>query len=237
VTWSDVGEISRIKALAAQAGAEVEMLELTSQFRCSGADDYISWLDDALGVTVDPENYFSRERFDFRVAGSAQELHELIREKNLESNKARIVAGYCWDWKSKKDPEAFDIEIGTYKAKWNLASYGNEWIINPHSVNEVGCIHTCQGLEVDYIGVIIGDDLQVVDGELISNPGARARTDKSIKGYKKALKENSAEAVIKADEIIRNTYRTLMTRGMKGCYIYCTDPALQEYFKKLLADR
>ena len=110
----------------------------------------------------------------------------------------------------------------------------HEWIISPKSVDEVGCIHTCQGLEVDYIGVIIGRDLIAIDGLLKTDPSARAKTDKSLAGYKKELKEDPISAQTKADEIIRNTYRTLMSRGMKGCYIYFVDPATAEHFKKLL---
>ena len=102
-------------------------------------------------------------------------------------------------------------------------------------MNAVGCIHTCQGLEVDYVGVIIGEDLVFTGGELITQPQHRAKTDKSLKGYKKALKESPIEAELKADEIIRNTYRTLMTRGMKGCYVYFTDAETARYFKRLVA--
>jgi DUF2075 family protein len=118
--------------------------------------------------------------------------------------------------------------------RWNLASDGNLWIISPESVNEVGCIHTCQGLELDYVGVIIGDDLVVRDGKVITNPDKRANTDASLKGYKKFYRENPEEAKRKSDLIIKNTYRTLMTRGMKGCYVYFTDNETQDYFLNLL---
>jgi len=236
VTWADVGEIGAIEEAAALAGAHVQHLTLSSQFRCGGSDDYLAWLDDALGVQATSDHYFSTDRFDFRIFDSVKELEETIREKNKESNKARLVAGYCWDWVSSKDVEKFDIVFPNekFKMKWNLNSYGQTWIIDPKSVNEVGCIHTCQGLEVDYVGVIIGEDLVVKDGELITQPQYRAKTDKSLKGYKKALKESPIEAELKADEIIRNTYRTLMTRGMKGCYVYFTDEATRDYFKILI---
>jgi DUF2075 family protein len=236
VTWSDVGEISRIKAYAAKLGADVEMLELTSQFRCGGSDDYMAWLDDSLGLQNVPENYFSRDKFDFKIFDSVTDLHDEIRVKNKVNNKARLVAGYCWNWVSKKVPTSFDIELeqGTYRARWNLASYGNEWIINPKSVDEVGCIHTCQGLEVDYVGVIIGDDLDVFNGKLITNPKGRAKSDKSLNGYVGERKADPERADAKADELIRNTYRTLMSRGMKGCYVYFTKPEVKEYFEERL---
>jgi DUF2075 family protein len=196
----------------------------------------MAWLDDALGLQDVPENYFTRDKFDFRILDSASELHELVREKNLKNNRARIVAGYCWNWVSKKDSKAFDIEFPQdgYKARWNLASYGNEWIMNSNSVEEVGCIHTCQGLECDYVGVIVGKDLIYKGGELTTDATARAKTDGSLRGYKKFREGNEAEAEVKVDEIIRNTYRTLMTRGMKGCYVYFEDKETAEYFKKLI---
>ena len=130
-----------------------------------------------------------------------------------------MVAGYCWNWVSKNNPDQYDIVIDTFEAKWNLAADGSLWIQAPNSVSEVGCIHTCQGLELDYIGVIIGDDLIYESNQVKTNPNKRAKTDKSLSGFKGLIKTNPEFAYSQADSIIRNTYRTLMTRGMKGCYI------------------
>ena len=236
VTWSDVGEISMIEEQAKLAGALVERLELKSQFRCSGSDDYMAWLDETLGVGPGSTHYFSPDKFDFQIFDSPLEMHNKIKEKNKVNNKSRVVAGYCWDWISQKRPDLKDITIDEfgYKATWNLTSDGSEWIISPKSVEEVGCIHTCQGLEVDYIGVIVGRDLVAIDGVLKTDPSARAKTDASLKGYKKELKEDPISAELKADELIRNTYRTLMSRGMKGCYVYFVDEATADYFKSKL---
>ena len=236
VTWSDVGEISMIESQAIAAGALVERMELTSQFRCGGSDDYIAWLDETLGIHADTAHYFSGDKFDFQIFDNPVDMHSMVREKNRANNKSRVVAGYCWDWISKNKPKLSDITIGEfgYKATWNLTSDGSEWIISPKSVEEVGCIHTCQGLEVDYIGVIVGRDLIVRDGVLSTDPASRAKTDKSLAGYKKEFKEDPVSANLKADEIIRNTYRTLMSRGMKGCYVYFVDPETAKYFKGLL---
>ena len=238
VTWADVGEIDAIEEAAELAGAQVHHLTLSSQFRCGGSDDFLAWLDDALGVQPTPDHYFSTERFDFQIFDSVKELEKTIRERNKESNKARLVAGYCWEWVSKNDSEKFDIVFPAekFKMKWNLSASSQTWIIQPNSVNEVGCIHTCQGLEVDYVGVIVGDDLVARDGELFTQPSKRAKSDKSLNGFKKAMKESPIEAELKADEIIRNTYRTLMTRGMKGCYVYFTDSETSKHFKKILGD-
>lgn len=226
VTLKDIGEKEEIRHWAKQGSATVTELELSSQFRCNGSDGYLAWLDNILQITPTANEDLSDIDFDFRVLSSASELRKLIEEKNKENNKARIVAGYCWNWISKKDPKAFDIVLddGAFKAQWNLSTDGNLWILKPDSVKQVGCIHTCQGLEVDYIGVIIGDDFVIRNGKAVINPDKRARTDKSLHGYKKLLREDPAQAEFLADAIIKNTYRTLMSRGMKGCYVYSTDP-------------
>ncbi|MGE3600989.1 MAG: DNA/RNA helicase domain-containing protein, partial [Dehalococcoidia bacterium] len=159
--------------------------------------------------------------------------------KNRKDNRARMVAGYCWDWKSKKDPAAMDVVIPEhgFAMQWNLTKDGGLWIRGPESVREIGCIHTCQGLEVDYVGVVVGPDLIVRNDVVVTQPEKRSRQDQSIKGYKAAFRQDPEGARAKADAIIKNTYRTLMTRGMKGCYIYCVDPETAEYFRTRLARR
>lgn len=124
-----------------------------------------------------------------------------------------------------------DIVIEDYERQWNLDQDGSLWIVAPESVRQVGCIHTCQGLEVDYVGVIIGPDLVIDEGTLKTVPRARDRHDKTMKGFVKMAKENPEGATRLADLIIKNTYRTLMTRGMKGCYVYATDATLREYLR------
>lgn len=237
VTLKDIGEVAEIKKWAEQLDANVQIMELASQFRCNGSDGYLSWLDNVLQIKETANDSLDDINYDFRVMDSPQEIHEEIIEKNKIYNKARMLAGYCWKWVSKKVPELKDIVLGDYSATWNLDQHGQAWIIHPDSVNEVGCIHTCQGLELEYAGVIIGPDLIVRDGKIITDATKRASTDKSISGYQKMLKEDSVKAKQVADMIIKNTYRTLMTRGMKGCYIYCTDPETQEYFKKQLSSQ
>ena len=236
VTFSDIGSKEEIEKWANLENATVHNMALESQFRCNGSDGYLAWLDDVLGIRETANKTLDGLEYDFQVLSNPNELKELIFNKNKINNKARIVAGYCWNWISRADKSAFDISIPNYDfgMQWNLDADGSLWIQAPDSVSEVGCIHTCQGLEVDYVGVIIGDDLIVRNGEVITNPNARAKTDKSISGFKKLLKTNPDLANKKADGIIRNTYRTLMTRGMKGCYIFCTDPETQAYFQDRL---
>ncbi|TBV74218.1 DUF2075 domain-containing protein [Pseudoxanthomonas winnipegensis] len=225
VTLSDIGRIAELERWAQAAGAEVTRLELASQFRCAGSDGYIAWLDNFLGIRQTANTDFDRNSFDFRIVDSPVELHDLIREKNKLNNKARVVAGYCWDWKSKKDPKAWDIEIPEYgyRAQWNLDKDGSLWIVAPNSVEQVGCIHTCQGLELDYVGVIIGPDLRWVDGEPTVFPESRSGMDRSVRGWKTLMKKDPDKTRERLDQIVRNTYKTLMSRGMKGCYAYIVD--------------
>lgn len=234
VTLNDIGHSGEIERWAKALNAEVTYLELSSQFRCNGSDSYLAWLDDVLGIRDTANRTFSPDQFDFRVVDSPTELHALITEKNRASNKARMVAGYCWDWVSKRKPDAFDIVIPEhgYKKQWNLDRDGSLWIIAPNSIEEVGCIHTCQGLELDYVGVIIGPDLLVRSGKILTAVENRSRMDRSIRGYKKLMKLDPDGARDRLDRIIRNTYRTLMTRGMKGCYVFCVDAETQQYFKQ-----
>ena len=237
VTWKDIGEVFEIEKFAKSMNAEVQVLELKSQFRCNGSDDYMTWLDESLGVAVDEDVSFSHTNYDFKVFDNPTELYDEIRDRNTSNNKSRMLAGYCWDWISKNKSDLYDIEFPkfNFKAKWNLESRGSAWIIDPNSIDDIGCIHTSQGLELDYVGVIVGPDFKIENGILVSNPAGRASTDVSLHGYKKELKEHPEIATRKADQIIRNTYRTLMTRGMKGCYIYCTDPEVANYFRQRLA--
>lgn len=236
VTWSDIGKIEGIEKWANIIGANVQKLKLESQFRCNGSDGYLAWLDNVLQIRETANTTLEDIEYDFQIVDSPSKLRDIIFEKNKDKNKARLVAGYCWNWVSRKSKALMDIEFPEhdFAMKWNLATDGNLWIVSPESVSEVGCIHTCQGLEMDYVGVIIGDDLVVRDGKVITDPSKRAKTDASLKGFKKDLKENPEAANKKVDAIIKNTYRTLMTRGMKGCYVYFTDKETAEYFKNRL---
>ncbi len=238
VTWKDIGDHQDIAQRADKEDAEVTPLRLESQFRCSGSDGYLAWLDDVLGIRTTANRQLDAGDFDFRVLDTPNEVRRLIRARNATANRARMVAGYCWDWKSKTDPTAMDVVIPEHDfgMQWNLASDQGLWIVAPASVEQIGCIHTCQGLEVDYIGVIVGPDLVVRDGEVRTRPEMRSKMDKSLSGYKSALRTEPQPARDKAGAIIRNTYRTLMTRGMKGCYVYCTDAETAAFLRSRIRE-
>lgn len=233
VTTKDIGSTNEIKKWCRYFDAEVYEDTLLSQFRCNGSDSYLSWIDNVLEINLEATDDFDFD-YDILICDSPEEVRELILEKNKINNKSRMVAGYCWNWikEGKNNSDIHDIQIGDFGMSWNLGS-SSTWAIDPESVNEIGCIHTCQGLEFDYVGVIIGEDLRYDDG-IITDFTKRARTDQSLKGLKGLYKKNKEEALKIADRIIKNTYRTLLTRGQKGCYIYCVDKDLQEYLKKRL---
>ncbi|WP_026956664.1 DUF2075 domain-containing protein [Algoriphagus vanfongensis] len=230
----DIGTKAEIKAWAEGEGALVQEMELTSQFRCAGSDGYLAWLDNTLQIKDTANVVLEKSEYDFRIYEDPREMREEIYRLNKVNNSARMVAGYCWDWNSKKDAEAMDIVIPEhdFQAQWNLGSDGMLWIVKPESVTEIGCIHTCQGLEVDYIGVIIGEDMVCREGQILVDPRKRSRMDQSIKGYKSLMKVTPQETKKMLKEIIKNTYRTLMSRGMKGCFVYVQDPELATYLKE-----
>lgn len=236
VTLLDIGHTEELRRHARELGAEVTELELASQFRCNGSDGYLAWLDNTLDIRETANPTLDTAEYDFRVFDNPADLHALVELKNRINNRSRVVAGYCWKWPSKRDPQAWDIELPAfgYQRRWNLDKDGSLWIVTPGSVEQVGCIHTCQGLELDYVGVIIGPDITYRDGRIVTDATKRATSDQSVKGLKAMLKAEPTSANALADAIVKNTYRTLMTRGMKGCYVYCTDAPLAEYLRSRL---
>lgn len=233
VTTKDIGSIQEITKWCGELGSTIIMREetkLTSQFRCNGSDAYIQFIDNLL--QRNEERIFvpvSELNYDFRIFDDATAMRDTLRQKNAINNKARMVAGYCYDWDVKNKRGDVDIVLpGGFQAKWNLAN-DKIWAINPRSFEEVGCIHTAQGLEFDYVGVLIGKDLTYdkATGRVVTNKDAISKDDNSsgIRGASDA----------DARRLILNTYKTLLTRGQKGCYVYCEDEALREYFKEMVA--
>ena len=236
VTLQDIGRVAEIKKWVTEEKAQITEMELVSQFRCNGSDGYLAWLDHTLQIR-DTANFDMKDiDYDIRILDSPSKIQDLVIERNRTShNRARILAGYCWNWEKEgvNDSSVHDIKIGDFEISWNLKNT-TTFAIDEDSVHEAGCIHTSQGLEFDYVGVIIGDDMRYENGKVVTDFTKRARTDQSLRGIKKMYKENPELAKKEADEIIKNTYRTLMTRGMKGCYVYCTDQRLSIYLKKCL---
>jgi DUF2075 family protein len=232
VTTKDIGSIKEIKYWCEHLGSLLKMpaeAKLVSQFRCNGSDAYIQFIDNLLQRNLESVNVVLSElNFEFYVFDDPCELRAALKIKNDKNNKARMVAGYCYDWDVKNGRGPFDIYLPNgFRAKWNLDG-DKIWAINPRSFEEVGCIHTAQGLEFDYVGVLIGKDLTYNPdtGKVETHKDAISTDDKSS-GIR-----NSTTSSQEAHRLILNTYKTLLTRGQKGCYVYCEDENLRKYMKK-----
>ena len=230
ITTNDCYSADVIKRYALEMGAVLETEEpfvLQSQFRCNGSDGYISFLDDVLELRSTANTSLNREGFDLRVFDTAEAMREALRQYNEIRNKARMCAGYCYDWNVKNNRGEWDIVIENFRAKWNLEN-DNIFAINPNSFDQVGCIHTVQGMEFDYVGVIVGRDLLYRDGHVVTDKTAISRDDHTSK-----IRQCKDDVL--ADRLIKNTYKVLLTRGQKGCFVYFEDEALREYFKKRIS--
>ena len=246
VTKDDFVTINRIREMAYKCHARViegNDLELTTQFRVLGGQDYIDFVKDFLGYTKYGLHYTLNNNYDFRVFDSAKDMMDAIKEKDRQfrtsekSGKCRVVAGYTYEWVTKnkfRNEDGYDIVLdnGEFKAKWNLrckevgSTYS--WLNDPESVEEVGCIHTCQGLDLNYCGVIIGKDLTYNELALVFHKEKNAKSDKAS-----GIRTSEDEL---AKQLIRNTYNVLLTRGMMGTYVYCEDQKLREYLKTLIIE-
>ena len=232
VTKSDIGSIAEIGKWCDTLDSRLIMnrdTKLTSQFRCNGSDAYIQFVDNLLQRSEEHVDIdFAELNYDFRVFDNPVEMRDALRQINQINNKARMVAGYCYDWNVKNNRSDIDIRLPHgFEAKWNLAN-DKIWAINPGSFEEVGCIHTAQGLEFDYVGVLVGKDLffDVSDGSVKTNKLAISKDDHSS-GIRSATDSD-------AHRLILNTYKTLLTRGQKGCFVYCEDDNLRNYIKQII---
>lgn len=218
--------------------------ELTTQFRCVGADRFVTWVDNVLYKEVPNEKKFKldKEDFDFKIFQSPQELEQEIRKLNDQEKEpkttARIVAGWCWDWSSKADENGDlkkEIQIGDWSMPWETkakpskefksqyARSADFWAKDPQGINQVGCIYSAQGFEFDYVGVILGPDIKY-----------DAKKDALICLPKLNKERNLTEKDENGDRLIRNIYKVLLTRGRKGCYMYSCDPKVSNYFKRFM---
>ncbi len=233
----EIGSTSLIRETARKYNAEIEEVELTSQFRCNGSDNYLDWLEDVL-YNKDVIHHFGKEDFDFQIVNSPSKLYEKIASIDSEPGKtARLTAGFCWPWSSDLGEDGDlvkDVRIGDFAMPWETkdtiknipAGYVKwyEWAYKPEGVKQVGCIYTAQGFEFDVVGVIVGPDLYIdKSGKLAVNKSAIA--DPVLK--------RSGDGI---DAYVRNIYRVLMSRGMKGCYVFFCNKDVENYFRKALED-
>lgn len=233
IASTDIGSISEIKKWAKYYGSKIhdgKSLELKSQFRCNGSDGYLAFLDSVLQIRETANYNFFDLDYDIQIFDNPNRMKEALKAKN-NNNKARMIAGYCYPWNSQKDKTKFDIFLEDgFGAQWNFTT--DTFAFDEDSFEQVGCIHSTQGLEFDYVGIIIGQDLIYRDGKIITDRSKRAKTDATVK-WPRYVDEETRNKL--GDRIIRNTYKTLLSRGKYGCYVYCEDKQLAKYLSEKLA--
>ncbi|MBR4444501.1 MAG: DUF2075 domain-containing protein [Solobacterium sp.] len=232
----DFGTLENIRAAAQAEDAQIlesKTYELHSQFRCNGSDEYVSWVESIL---YNRKFVSDGEPLDYtiEIVDTPEEMHQIIRQKNMAHDlPCRMLSGDVFPWDSRLDKTGTvkDIHLGDFEAAWNRTK---SFAVNPDSVDEVGCIHTSQGMEFEYVGLIIGDDLLYRNGKVITDYTRHPKGAGEFKRpHQQKVKEEDLPLI---DRLIRNTYKVLFTRGQKGIYIYCMDDALKQYLQKRLQD-
>lgn len=228
----DIGTTDEIRAIAARHDAELVEMELEAQFRCAGAEGFLNWIDDVLQIRHTGNfNGWDRDAFEFKLVDSPHDVYHRIREKQEQGFKARMLAGYAWEWTPEsRNPhgEVADVAIAdqNFAMPWNQRQNSSLWAVMPEGINQIGCVHTSQGLEFDYVGVIVGKDLRAdpATGEVYAD----AREYHDTAGMR-GVAGNRAELT----RLIRNVYRVLFSRGMKGCYVYVCDDGMRERMRMM----
>ncbi|MBN1182279.1 MAG: DUF2075 domain-containing protein [Bacteroidales bacterium] len=236
VRKQEIGSSESIIQAAEKISASVDEVQLLSQFRCMGSNDYLLWIESVLGHNDESRILKKNNIFDFAIYDSPELLYGKLKEKEAEKpNSARLVAGYCWPWNDPKPDGTLvnDVKIGNFEMPWETkGEHGAghypawyHWAFKPNGFEQVGCIYTAQGFEFDYIGVIIGNDLKF-------NPVTDLLEGNIAGTADPTLKSDSANF----DKYVRNIYRVLLTRGMKGCYVYFVNKEIEQYFRKRIEE-
>ncbi len=230
---NEIGSVAYIRSFAKKHDFDLIEFELEAQFRCNGSDAFVNWINNTLAVKRTANVIWDQhDEFDFKIFGSPEELEEAIMNKHKQGYSARLTAGFCWPW-SMPDENGLllnDIVIGEFKRPWDARPEAKKlakgipkaslWAYDPNGINQIGCIYTAQGFEFDYVGVIIGEDL-VYNFEKQTWEG---HPEKSSDSMAKRSKEQYLE-------LVKNTYRVLLTRGMKGCYVFFIDKDTEKFVR------
>jgi hypothetical protein len=228
----EMGSLAEIEQAAAAKGLLVWPVSLDDQFRCGGSRAFEDWVLRLLGLeSGGPAPWIGDPAFGVRVVESPQEMEAALAPLNDRGYTARITAGYCWKW---GDPLADgrlpeDVVIDDWRRPWNNkkeSSHGGAparsfWASDPAGFGQVGCVYTAQGFEYDYAGVIFGPDLVRRSGGWVAQPG---------RSHDTAVKRAPIEEFERA---VRNTYKVLLTRGLRGVLLYSTDEETQAMFRSL----
>lgn len=201
-----------------------KLLQLKSQFRVNAGNDYVDFVQRLLDNNLGNSGVFLPKNYEFKLFDSAEALVTKIHEKDAEHGLARLIAGYSWPWISKKDKAKFDIQLGGVRLQWNSTSA--DWINAANSVAEVGCIHTTQGYDLNYAGIIFGHEIgyDPVKQEIVINPD-----NYHDKNGKQSIRDPQ-----QLKKYILNIYKTILLRGIKGTYVYACDENLRNYLSKYI---
>lgn len=229
----EIGSVDYIKEYALKNNCKVFEYELEAQFRCNGSDAFVNWVNNTLGIKRTANVIWDlREEFDFKIFDDPENLEKAIREKVKEDFTGRVTAGFCWDWSLPDENGNLknDVVIGNYKRPWDAKPEAKKlapgipkaslWAYDPNGINQIGVVYTAQGFEFDYVGVIFGDDLKYNFDRQAWEGHPENSSDKAVKRSKE-----------KFVELVKNTYRVLLSRGMKGCYVYFIDKDTERFFK------
>lgn len=230
---AEIGSVRHIKEFAAKNDCLLFEHELVTQFRCSGSEAFVSWINNTLRISRTAHVLWTgEENFEFKIFDSPETLEEAIRRKAREGFSARMTAGFCWEWSKHNPKHALndDVVIGKYKRPWNArheavnlpkgVPKAQFWAYDPNGIDQIGCVYTAQGFEFDYVGVIFGNDIIYSFNE----------------GNWVGHRENSKDPVVrkaksKFVDLVKNTYRVLLSRGLKGCYVHFLDPDTEKFFQ------
>jgi uncharacterized protein len=231
---NEIGSVDLIKQYAKTLSCEIFEYELEAQFRCAGSNGFVNWINNTLGIKKTANVLWDQnELFDFKVFSSPQEVEDEIRKKAGDGLTARMTAGFCWEWSKnlKQDRTLIeDVRIGDYIRPWNAQHNAtnlapgipkaHHWAYDDGGIDQIGCVYTAQGFEFDYVGVIFGLDLKY------------SMDKQQWEGFT----ENSYDHVVKRSgdkfiDLVKNTYRVLLSRGMKGCYVHFMDKDTELFFR------
>jgi hypothetical protein len=230
----EIGTVEEISHRAVAKGVKVQQVDLDAQFRCGGSRLYEAWVLRLLSLDgKDPVTWAGDDHFDVSVAESPYELEAVLRDRLDAGYSARMTAGFCWRWSNPDGDRLLpDVVIGDWARPWNAKgdrSVGSAppsalWATLDGGFDQVGCVYTAQGFEYDWNGVIVGPDLLYRDGQVVTVRSA-SKDPALVRG---------AVSDAQADQLIRNTYKVLLTRGMMGTVLFSTDAETQRFLASLV---